>query len=191
MFKTNREVIDLQSFYTRCKTDVSPDAFALRLRHNARKRSHFILATARISNVSARGKYAKQAMWSYFTFVCLYLGNSFYIGFATLPVSPAGIVQSCRAGWTSALCRELQRLSAAAAAAAADRRLLFTGRLRNNSRPSASGQAAGETAVNCLRFQILEICSNQTRENFKGALVRKSGFIFLNIFFPKIGFMTK
>lgn len=28
MFKTNREVIDLQSFYTRCKTDVSPDVFA-------------------------------------------------------------------------------------------------------------------------------------------------------------------
>lgn len=50
-----------------------------------------ILATADL-NVSARGKYAKQAMLSYFNFLCLYLVNSFYVGFAALPVSPAGIV---------------------------------------------------------------------------------------------------
>lgn len=48
MFKTNREVIVLQSLYTRCKTDVSPDVFALCLRNNVKEHSHFLLANALI-----------------------------------------------------------------------------------------------------------------------------------------------
>lgn len=146
---------------------------------------------ARISNVSARGKHAKQTMWSYFKcFFCFFFTSLFRRFLPTLALLPFRfrLQASCKAAvpagrarcaGSSSACQRL-RLQAAA-----DGRLLFTGRLRNNSRPSASGQSSGRNGSDCLRVKILEISENQTGENFKGALVRESGFIFLNLFFSK------
>lgn len=56
MFKTNREVIAIRSFCTRCKTDVSPDVFALRLTTCGKIRTYF--DDRRHVNGSARSEQA-------------------------------------------------------------------------------------------------------------------------------------